>query len=439
MNKSKLIFLLAMVLLTLGGYSQTPLQAPQSAKVDSIECYINDAIREEYFPGAQLVIGNSAQILYAAEYGYTDYTKHHAVDSTTLYDLASCTKVMATTLAVMNLVDSSRLTLNTTLDDCISLPDTVKFGKLTVENLLFHESGFLSGVVWAPSLIKPTHNSVTLFSRRRSATNPYKFDKNYYVARETEYNLDFVDTLPAKGNIFIQKELYIKPAYKEHLDSLIYAAYRPKLRGTHRYSDLNFYFLQEIIHATTHEQIDRIANKIYRRMGLEKIGYKPLKWSKLSHIAPTEYDPLFRHRTVHGTTHDELAALQGGVAGNAGIFASARDVARICAMFLRNGVDYSGNQIISGETVRRFTRIKRYDSGRVAALGFTKVDNEELPYTPESYGHSGFTGTFFWVDPTKDLYIVLLTNSINPTRAERKMDSKYRAGLWELAAKYFGE
>ncbi len=410
---------------------------PSKHSIDSLDRFIERAIAERYFPGAQIVVGSSDEIIYSQSYGYFDYSERESVDHSTLYDLASCTKVLATTLAAMTLIDEERLSLSTTIGECIQLSDTLAFGDVTVENLLLHDSGFLPGVSATKSLVRPTEEGVSLFERRKSETNPYMYDRGFYVARDIEYDPTYIHPYPRFGDVHILNDIYLDRGYLIKLDSLISAAYRPALYGKHKYSDLNFYHLQKIIEKRTEMPLDSYIKLIYNKMGLSQIGFNPLEWSTTERITPTEYDPLFRRDTIRGSVHDELASLQGGVAGNAGLFGTAEAVAQICAMFLRGGVDYNGRRIVKSETIELFTTTHRYDSGSVAALGFTKVENEKLPYTITSYGHTGFTGTYFWIDPERDLYLVLLTNAIHPSRTTRKLNSEYRGKLWEMVAASF--
>ncbi len=411
--------------------------APNKRSIDSLDRFIKSAIDEMYFPGAQVVIGTSEKILYSQSYGYFDYSKRESVDSSTLYDLASCTKVLATTLAAMTLVDEGHLSLSTTIGECEQLSNTLTYGDVTVENLLLHDSGFLPGVGAVRALVRPAQEGVSLFERRPSETNPYMYDRNFYVARDIEYDSMYIHPYPRFGDVHILNNIYLDRSYHIKLDSMISAAYRPALYGKHKYSDLNFYHLQKIIEKRTSMPLDSYVKLIYNKMGLSQIGYKPLEWSTTERIPPTEYDPLFRRDTIRGFVHDELASIQGGVAGSAGLFGTADAVAQICAMFLRGGVDYNGRRIVEKETVELFTTTHRYESGSVAALGFTKVDNEELPYTLESFGHTGYTGTYFWIDPERDLYLVLLTNAIHPSRTTRKLNSEYRGKLWEMVSASF--
>lgn len=400
---------------------------------DSLDRYINHAIENQFFPGAQVVIGDSNGIKFSKSYGYMDYSNSKLVTDSTLYDVASCTKVCATTLAVMTLIDDGRLTAQTRIDEIIELPDTIKFGDIRIEELLYHTAGFRPFVSVAFSLSKSAHEGVHLLSRKQSEANPYPFDDRYFAAKDILYDPKYVSHCSGENRIKIAKDLYVDKEYHKILDSLVYAAHNSEQRGRHIYSDLSFYMLQKVVEKVSRTTLDSYTQHIYDQMNLQNIGYKPLSWSHAENICPTEYDALFRRDTMRGLVHDELACVLGGVGGNAGLFSSANNIAQICAMFLRGGVDYNGEQIVKGQTVDAFTKFERGVKKSIYALGFTKVDNKDLPYTPQSYGHTGYTGAYMWIDPDKDIYVVMLSNRVHPTRGNKKFNGEYRGKLWEIA------
>lgn len=409
-------------------------------KTDSLDRFINQAIRDGFFPGAQLVVGNKSGVIYSKNYGYMDYSKRVPVTDSTLYDLASCTKVCATTLSVMRLVDEGKLSVETPIGEILEFPDSIQFGDVKVKELLYHNSGFLAGVSVAASLMKSAHEDIPLLARRHSADHPHHFDTSYYTAKDIVYDSIYISKTVAADKIQISRELYLDKSYYPKLDSMVWAAYRPKQRGRHVYSDLNFYLLQQIIEKITETSLDKYASTIYEQMGLTNIGYKPMEWSSLDRICPTECDVMLRRDTIRGFVHDDLACVMDGVCGNAGLFSTASSVAKICGMFLRGGVDYNGERIVESESVANFSKIVRspYNSS-VYGLGFTKINSKTRPYTAESYGHSGYTGTYMWIDPTKDIYVVILTNRTFPTRTNKNFGPDFRSDMWEVAMSAFGK
>ena len=183
-----------------------------------------------------------------------------------------------------------------------------------------------------------------------------------------------------------------------------------------------------------------VAEEIFAPVGAYRTGYRPLAWTDISTVAPTEHDRFLRKQTLQGYVHDELAAFSGGVQGNAGLFSNAGDIAKVCQMLLNDGI-YGGNRILSPETARLFTTDKSPTCRR--GLGFDKPDMENPDYSPtcdeasaEVFGHLGFTGTVFWVDPKYDLIFVFLTNRVYPTRDNAAFSqSNIRPHLFSLVYK----
>ena len=190
---------------------------------------------------------------------------------------------------------------------------------------------------------------------------------------------------------------------------------------SYNYSCLNFCILMNLEQRATGRAHDKfVAEEIFSPIGAYRAGYRAADWDSTANIASTEHDTFMRRQTLKGYVHDELAAMSGGVQGNAGLFANADDVAKLCQMLL-NGGTYGGKQILSKKTVDLFTTAKSPTCRR--GLGFDKPDKENPDYSPtcdeanaEVFGHLGFTGTVFWVDPSEDLILVFLTNRVNPTR-----------------------
>ncbi len=338
----------------------------------------------------------------------------------------------------MTLIDSGKLALSDRIDKFMEISDTLPCRDVTVKELLQHTSGFRPGVSVAASLTKTTNDEIQLVSRKKSDDNPYEYDTNYFAAKDVVYDSTYISREPSDEKIKIATNMYLDKSYHTKLDSMVIAAYRDEQRGKHVYSDLSFYLLQKVVEKVTEMPLDKYAALIFDKMQLSNIGYKPLEWAEDDKITPTEYDVLFRRDSIKGIVHDDLACVMGGVCGNAGLFSSADNIAKICAMFLRGGVDYNGVRIVDEKTVKEFSTIEYGLNGRVYGIGFIKVKSDKLPYTPESYGHTGYTGTYMWIDPTKDIYVVMLTNKVHPTRTNKKFDGQYRGEIWRKATSLFG-
>lgn len=403
---------------------------PESRR-SAIDRAITGAISSKVFPGAQVVVGDSTGVVYSNCYGYSDYSKREAITMDEVYDLASCTKVLSTTVAIMRLMDEGALKLDMTVGGIIDRFSDSPFKSLTLRQLLTHTTGFKPVLPIVYSLVHSADSTVSLTSSKARATHPYYFDRNLYVCQNIEYDTTYIALKPAEGYLQICENLFIDSRYSQKMDSMIYAAFQAEKRGSYRYSDVNFYLLQQIVECVSMKSLDRLVAEIYQEMGLESIGYLPLKWKERSLIAPTECDMLFRRDTLRGYVHDEMASVLGGVAGHAGLFGNAECVAAMCQMFLKGG-EYNGKRILSKEIVEKFTSAAL--SGRVfRGLGFDKMNPATSVYSSESYGHTGFTGTYFWVDPAANRFLVILTNRVHPSRSNKKYTSSLRADLWESA------
>lgn len=396
----------------------------------AIDKIMTTAIAQKAFPGGQIVIGDGSGVIYSQSYGYLDYSKESAVSSDNIYDLASCTKVLATTVATMKLIDDGELTLDSKLGDLVGRFKDTPLANFTLKSLLSHTTGMKASVSVARSLVYPDSGEV-LLKGARSATHSYQVDSKLFANKHINYDTTYISLEPREGYRQLCEKLYINSSYNDYLDSLILESYQPQRKGVYRYSDLNFYLLQQMVECASMQSLDSYVAKIYQQMGLKRIGFTPMAWSRREEVAPTECDMLLRRDTVRGFVHDEMAAVLGGVSGHAGLFARGEDVAMLCTMLLGGG-EYNGERILSKEVVEQFTAAAL--KGRVfRGLGFDKMNPQTTDYSGESYGHTGFTGTYFWVDPESDRYLVILTNRVHPTRVNRKFTSDMRSELWKSA------
>ena len=394
----------------------------------AVDELIGRAIDERVFPGAQLAVGDSRGVIYARTYGYQDYSKNREVQADDLYDIASCTKVMASTLAVMKLVGDGALHLTDSIGGLLPEYCGTTVSRLTLAELLKHTTGLRSGIPVVQRLVRPETGS--LFSTRKSESHPYRYDRNLYACGKTRYDTAYLSPEPCPGFHPVADRLYASDSIVRLVDSMVLAAHNPLRRGRYLYSDLNFYFVQKMVEAVTGESLDAYVRKLYDRMDIRNIGYNPVVWKPKEKIVPTEYDCLLRKDTLRGYVHDEFAWIRGGVSGNAGLFADAASLGVVCRMLLDSGRCGSA-RIIRPEVIEEFTR-SQIPGGKVCrGLGFAKQPAEATEYGPESYGHTGFTGTFFWVDPERDIYVVLLTNRVYPSRCNKQFDSAFRRELWE--------
>ena len=335
--------------------------------ISRLDTLIRNAIDSTAFPGAALAIGRDGVIAKLQAYGHFTYDEERPVTTTSLFDLASLTKVVATTTAAMQLFDAGKLQLDTPVADY--LPRFRQSGKegVTIRHLLTHTSGLI----------------------------PYRrFYETGTVVREA-----LIDSVLAES-----------------------LEYEP---GTEmRYSDFSMIALMLVIERITGQPFDEYAEEhIFEPLGMHDTGFMS-SGSPNPDVVPTEHDRTFRRRLVQGEVHDETAWILGGVSGHAGLFSTTEDLAKFAHMLLEEGrVD--GKPFISPETLRLFTTVQ--DPGlSTRALGWDTKSPEGYSSAgegsgPSSFGHTGFTGTSFWVDPDTDLFIILLTNRVYPTRDNRRI------------------
>ncbi len=344
-----------------------------------IDSLLQAAIAERAFPGAAVAIGRGPAIVWLKGYGHFTYTSDQRVTPESVFDLASLTKIVVTTTAAMQLYEAGKLDLDAPV--VRYLPEFGQNGKerVTIRQLLSHTAG-----------LAPFH----------------PFHRMGITSAEA-----------------------VRQAILS--DSLIYEP------GTQaRYSDLGMIVLGWVIERITGQPLDQYAEThIFRPLGMRHTGFRPVGQSDTT-VVPTERDTLFRHRLIQGEVHDETAWILGGVAGHAGLFSTAADLARFAYMLVNEG-RIGGRQFLKPETIRLFTTPVDPERAGTRALGWDTRSPEGYSsagqfFGPRSFGHTGFTGTSIWIDPDQQLFVILLTNRVYPTRENRK-HLAVRAKLADLA------
>ena len=398
--------------------------------VDSI---MHAGVEKGYYPGASVAIGDRNGILFEKCYGYQDSEKKLPVSPEDLYDLASCTKIVATTLAVMHLYDKGQIDINKRVGDYLDdFRGTVVDG-IMLSQLLTHTSGL--GNIQLYKILYRNCSEAPLISYRQNEDYPYHVDKSTYLCREMVADTLFLSDSPREGFRTVCSRLYVNPAIDTLLTGEIVRSYRPNSRGRYLYSDLNFHVLKMVVERITGERLDRYVRPMFDRMEMRNTGFRPLEWKDSLHVVPTEYDLLMKRGLLRGYTHDELAAVSDNVGGNAGLFSCAADLSHFCEMMLNRGV-YRGTRILSAETVVLFTSAPLRPKGIYRALGFDRRSPSSPLY--DGFGHTGYTGTMIWMDPRKDLFLVFLSNRVHPSRTNRGLTaSGLRTKLWETLKQMF--
>jgi CubicO group peptidase (beta-lactamase class C family) len=377
----------------------------------SIDSLINSSIKLNAFPGAQLYI-KKGNYEYKKSYGFHTYDSLTKVEDDHLFDLASITKSLAGTLAIMKMKDDYNFDIDKNLKYYLKDFNKTKQGETSIKDLLSHTSGW----------------------------RPYISHQQYLVKGNGKLKKKFVKkSLSKKFSNQLSRSLYIKNNYYKVIKKRIKKTELNNI-GTYRYSGLFFCLIPEITKNITGENFDNYLNdKFYSPMALSTT-FNPLNKYNIDKIVPTELDNNFRKELIQGTVHDETAAIMGGISANAGLFSNAEDLSVILKMILNKGI-HNNKQMIDSETVMLFTKNHIYnDSLNNRGLGFDKVrivsENKVYPnkkLSNKSFGHTGFTGTMFWVDPEKDLIIVFLTNRVYPNRDEGSFyELEVRNKLFEI-------
>ena len=420
------------------GYT-SPSQEGFSSKLEyRIDSIIKEGLYTKAFPGCQILVAKDGNVVIDKCYGSLDFKSGIKVTSETLYDLASVSKATGTLPGIMLAYDKGLFDLNAPASTYIpGLRNTDK-ADITINQLLYHESGMPASLNMFNMMMDSTTYDGKLINNKRTATHTIKIENRAFGHKDAKIRRDITSPIrTASFNIEAAKNLYISDAT---FDSIMNRIYTAKLRSTkkYNYSCLNFCLLMDMEQRLTNTPHNLWVEKnIYAPIGAFHTMYRPLNKWDLNNIAPTEDDTFLRKQTIHGYVHDETANFSGGVQGNAGLFSNANDLAKLCQMWLFNG-KYGDKQILSPETVKLFTTSKSETCRR--GLGFDKPDTsdpDKSPTTPlataSTYGHLGFTGTVFWVDPDNDLIFIFLCNRVVPTRNNKAFNKlNIRPTLFEI-------
>lgn len=360
-----------------------------------IDSFVNKAISDQVMPGCQVLVAYKNEVIYSKAFGKHTYEGNRGVKESDIYDLASITKVASTTLAIMHLYDRGKIDLNKKASTYVKELRNTNKKDITLKQLLTHTAGLQS---WIPFYIKTLDSTGTYYS----------------ICRDEQYCIPIAEGQWGKQSLRDSIWNWI-------LESPV------KKHANYLYSDLSFYILQKVVEEFDDEGLDHYVNKhIYDPLNLGNLSYLPLKHFDHDRIIPTENDSVFRKQLIKGYVHDPGAAMLGGVAGHAGLFGNAGDLAILMQLLLNKGV-YNGVEVFEPGTINKFTAYAdplRHRRG----LGFDKPEpspNKGTPCSrccsPSSFGHSGFTGTYVWVDPTYDLIYIFLSNRVYPDAANNKI------------------
>lgn len=418
-------------------------QKPQEVNIDSrivskIDLIVNEGIKNQAFPGCQVLVAKEGVVVYNKSFGFFDYAGTHPVQNADIYDLASVTKAIATVPAVMKLMDTKKISLSAKISQYVPELKNTNKQALTLRNALLHETGLPAFLPFYQRLIDKNSYTGPLSSNRRNLTFRTRYDTGVYMRTDFKFVDGKVSKTPQPGiSKQVAENFYIRDDFSQEILTEIVNAPMSR-KASYVYSDLNFMLLKEVVEKSAEEKLDTyLENCFYARLGAHSTGFLPRRKMDKYAIAPTENDEFWRNQVLIGYPHDEAAAVMGGVSGNAGLFSNANDLAKILQLFLNFG-EYGGESYLSREIVETFTQTKSAISRR--GLGFDKPDFQRPERSPASssaslstYGHTGFTGTCFWVDPENQLIYIFLSNRVYPSRTHKQlMEMKIRPRIQEI-------
>ena len=371
-----------------------------SAGLQKIDSIAKAAIDSAAIPGCVVLVAKNGKVVYNKAFGTTNYNNKDPMQTDMVFDLASVTKISATTVAIMKLVETKKVKLHKTIGDYIPWVRGSDKASIKISDLLLHQAGLVPFITFYKEVLDPSTNkpSPKYFSTTATTQFPVRVAENVYLRN------DWQDSMYAR----------------------ILSSSTPTA-GKYVYSDNDFIFLGKVVESVTGMGLDAyVADQFYTPLEMHSTGFLPTAKMPLSKIIPTEVEAHFRAQQTHGDVHDEGAAMFGGVAGHAGLFSNAYDLAKLYQMLLNGGV-LNGKRYLKKTTIQKFTAYSSSISRR--GLGFDKPEKDNATrkeaypsksVAPETYGHTGFTGTCVWVDPTKQLVYVFLSSRVSPTRNNTK-------------------
>ena len=367
-------------------------------KLKAVDSIVEDGIKQQAYPGAVVLVAKDGRVVYEKAFGQMAFTDSKPMTTQTIFDLASVTKICATNLAVMKLYDEGRLDLNKTLGDYLPWMRGTNKENIKLWDVILHQAGLKAYIPFYRETLDSLHENIAseaFYTRKSDATHKVRVAEGLYL------RTDWVDTM-----------------YKRIAESEV----GPE--GKYIYSDNDFILLGKIIEAITGQPLNEYVRKtFYEPLGMTTTGFKPRERFSLDRIAPTEDESYFRKQLIQGDVHDPGSAMFGGVAGHAGLFSDIHDLAILTQLLLNKGM-LNGIRFFKPETVDFFTAYHSDISRR--GLGFDKPEKDNYerkePYpaasvSPETYGHTGFTGIGWWVDPKNNLVFLFFSNRVNATPA----------------------
>jgi len=367
-----------------------------SAKIDAI---VEQAINQRATPGAVILIARNGKVFFEKAYGYHTYERTVPTRTTDIFDMASITKIVATTPTIMRLTEQGVIHLDSTMGHYLFQAQETNKKDVRLREVMLHEAGFVPFIPFYREL-KPD---------------------------------DLSSDSSAAYSVKVADGCYIRTAYYEEVMWPTMLQSKLDQPGKYVYSDISMYVMKEVAeHQTGIPIAEYVQQEFYRPLGMQTAGFLPRHRFPRHRIVPTEDDKTFRKTLLQGYVHDQGAAMAGGVAGHAGLFATANDLA-IYGQLLLNRGQYGGEQYFKPETVDLFTSRQSATSRR--GLGFDRWDPDTSKHYPSqlasdaTFGHTGYTGTCVWIDPKEQLIYIFLSNRVHPAVTTKLLDLNIRSRI----------
>jgi beta-glucosidase-like glycosyl hydrolase/CubicO group peptidase (beta-lactamase class C family) len=382
-------------------YSQAEEFGIRASEFDRIDAIVMKAIQAKAFPGCQVLVALEGKIIYQKSFGTLIYEDTTKVNENHVYDIASISKIVGSTAALMRLESLNKFSLDSTLNDY--LPELVGNSNkknIIIKNMMAHQVGFTPWIAFYKETVQNGKLIPSIYSNEKNG----------------------------QFSIPVAKDVWIRNDYPELIyDKILKSALTKKPK--YEYSDLGYYFVKKIVEKQAEIPFDNFMfREFFDPMGLKNIRYNPLLFFPKDRIAPTENDLTFRGKLVHGFVHDPGAAMLGGVGGHAGVFSNSVDLAAMMQLFLNEGI-YANRRYIKSDIVKNYTKAQLNGNRRGAGFDRPTPNAKDGPtcslVSQESYGHSGFTGTFTWADPKYGINYVFLSNRVYPDASNKKIQEMH--------------
>ncbi len=366
-------------------------------KLKMIDSIAISGIKEQAYPGCQVLVARGGNVIYNKSFGHHTYEKKAKVLNSDVYDIASVTKVTSTVPSLMKLVGMNKLSLDDNLCDHLEYVNSTKYMNMNLRDMLAHTAGLVSTIFFYTKTLNRGQLDYKIYSTEQTAKYPFR----------------------------VAEELYVHKGIRDSINKWTVNHGVHKKRS-YRYSDVGFYFYKDIIEKHFKMSLDKVADSLfYKPLGASRLTYNPRDKFDVSSIPPTENDMIFRKRLIHGDVHDQGASMMGGVAGHAGIFSNANDLAKMFQMYLNWG-EYGGQRFLQEEVVKDFVKCQFCEEDNRRGAGFDRRSTSSVGPTCncvsyDSFGHTGFTGTMAWADPKEEVVYIFLSNRIYPDADNKKL------------------